>query len=627
MPKLQIPLPPRFFDHPGDPRIRWTNWKAQLDNFFCLTDLTLPADNKLNDQAKNAYLSSLLGSEGSRILMAHPVAATASTATYNDFSKKVSALFERPVNPVRAEFEFRSRKQGSNEPVGEYLTALRTLYSECKRPAEEEAHNLAMQLALGCYSQRTQEKLLTETEVNLDKFIQIIQADETAQASSAAIRNTNSTSTVAAVSKPGGHKKTQKLRKPCMGCGSTLHSYKDIKCPAVNKKCLNCDKPNHFSKMCKQKFKVNTVNINTTARSSNSEIYIDVQVSNNDNMTTLRMMIDTGSAISTLCDKTVKSFFGYAKLSPLEHSIHNFDGSIINQIKGTIPCKVTYKNREASTTMYVVPNTYPCILGRDLIQLLELNISGLSLSVNNIVEKSNSILSEFPNLTDPSHGTYPNYEHHIALSADAVPKVTKLRSIPLTRRDAVNAEIRNMEAQGIWSPVDKSSWQHAMVVVPKKDGQLRITTDLSPLNKYVIPDRYPLPTLSDILLNLKSASLFTRLDLKKAFYAIRLDEQSRLLTTTATPLGNYAYNCLVMDLTESSCVFQRLVCETLRIKLAMEDVSLYNLHRSPSLLHSATGPLTKGKPTAAYGPARNGKNIFSAYTLFLKQTTIVLLHC
>ena len=48
---------------------------------------------------------------------------------------------------VRAEYDFRNRKQGATETVTNYLTALRTLHIDCERP-EQESHNLAMQLAL-----------------------------------------------------------------------------------------------------------------------------------------------------------------------------------------------------------------------------------------------------------------------------------------------------------------------------------------------------------------------------------------------------------------------------------------------------------------------------------------------
>ena len=122
----------------------------------------------------------------------------------------MGCLFEQPTNPIRAEYEFHSRKQGATETVTEYLMAPGTLHIDCERP-DQELHNLVMQLALGCHDQRTQEKLPTETTVDLDRFIQIMQADETAQASSAAIRHNHTI--IAAVNKsrpksehPGQHR-------------------------------------------------------------------------------------------------------------------------------------------------------------------------------------------------------------------------------------------------------------------------------------------------------------------------------------------------------------------------------------------------------------------------------------
>ena len=94
--KLTIPLPAHFMKYPGDTKVRWSNWLAQLRNFFTLTDLTLPSSSKLTDQAKNAYLSALLGTEGARILMANPIAASADTATFAQFSADVSTFFRMP---------------------------------------------------------------------------------------------------------------------------------------------------------------------------------------------------------------------------------------------------------------------------------------------------------------------------------------------------------------------------------------------------------------------------------------------------------------------------------------------------------------------------------------------------
>ena len=99
--------------------------EGPVEQFFVFTNLTLSDGNALTDAAKNA---SLLGTEGSHILLAHPFATQAATLSYNAFSQAVGQLFERPTYPVRAEFEFRSRKQGACETVAENLTALALLY-------------------------------------------------------------------------------------------------------------------------------------------------------------------------------------------------------------------------------------------------------------------------------------------------------------------------------------------------------------------------------------------------------------------------------------------------------------------------------------------------------------------
>ena len=133
-----------------------------------------------------------------------------------------------------------------------------------------------MQLALGCYNQRTQEKLLTETVVDLDRFVQIMQADETAQASSAVIRH-DSTIIAAAnpprsKSEPSDQRRTRRkspprtIHKPCLGCGQNTHCHKDRKCPAFNKTCTFCKRLHHFSSVCLKKHNnasVKYVTINT----------------------------------------------------------------------------------------------------------------------------------------------------------------------------------------------------------------------------------------------------------------------------------------------------------------------------------------------------------------------------
>ena len=99
---------------------------------------------------------------------------------------------------------------------------------------------------------------------------------------------------------------------------------------------------------------------------------------------------------------------------------------------------------------------------------------------------------------------------------------------------------------GIWSPTAKSKCAHGMVVASKKDGGVRITSDLFPLNKFIIPDRHPLPLIEDLI---------SKLDLRKGYYHIKLDEDSWRYTAIMTPLGLMAYNRLPMGLQDAAAVF------------------------------------------------------------------------
>ncbi len=113
-----------------------------------------------------------------------------------------------------------------------------------------------------------------------------------------------------------------------------------------------------------------------------------------------------------------------------------------------------------------------------------------------------------------------------------------------------------MDEQGIWEPITTSRWVHPLVTVEKEDGKVRITTDFTPLNKHIIPERHPIPRIKDLFLELSGAKVFSKLDLSKAYFHVPLDEESKDLTTTMTPLGLWRYNRLPAGLTDSASAFQ-----------------------------------------------------------------------
>ena len=82
--------------------------------------------------------------------------------------------------------------QGENETVNDYITALCTLVADCDiQDNISESRQLAMQLVIGCRAKLSQEKLLAEQTADLDKFLTIMRADESATQTTAAMQQEN----------------------------------------------------------------------------------------------------------------------------------------------------------------------------------------------------------------------------------------------------------------------------------------------------------------------------------------------------------------------------------------------------------------------------------------------------
>jgi hypothetical protein len=67
----------------------------------------------------------------------------------------------------------------------------------------------------------------------------------------------------------------------------------------------------------------------------------------------------------------------------------------------------------------------------------------------------------------------------------------------------------------------------------------RLVIDFSPLTNVIQAPPAILPDVNSSLQALQNCALYTALDLKYAYLALRIDEESRELTTFLTPTGKY----------------------------------------------------------------------------------------
>jgi hypothetical protein len=74
--------------------------------------------------------------------------------------------------------------------------------------------------------------------------------------------------------------------------------------------------------------------------------------------------------------------------------------------------------------------------------------------------------------------------------------------------------------------------------VKKKDGTLRLCIDYRKLNKVTIKNKYPLPKINDLFVQVGGAKIFPKLDLQSSYHQVRIKDQDINKTTFHTRYTN-----------------------------------------------------------------------------------------
>ena len=130
------------------------------------------------------------------------------------------------------------------------------------------------------------------------------------------------------------------------------------------------------------------------------------------------------------------------------------------------------------------------------------------------------------------------HNYHITLEPKVPPVVHAPRRVPIQSKDKLQVELCEMESQGIIARVTRpTDWVNSLVIREKEYGRLWSCLDPKDLNKAIKREHHPTPIFEQITPKLAGAKLFSKLDARNGYWNVKLDEESRYLTTFNTPFG------------------------------------------------------------------------------------------
>ena len=400
--------------------------------------------------------------------------------------------------------------------------------------------------------------------------------------------------------------------KLCPRCSSE-RCTQGTRCPANGKRCSSCGKMNHFARACRVPKKRNTVGrfddhgdseteelkciivgkIENQNGSSNLETTVMVRgIANQQSGVPIKLITDSGVS------KTLLNYNDWAAIKQ--------QSELVKTSKGFRPYGTAYKlpiigrahvtltaeaGAKISTWVYVVKDKKEqSLLGKsdgERLRIIKLNPRGASEEVINQItqipkskqlaidpfledsKRSESFISEFPQLFSNRTGKFKGKPIKINIKADAVPIIQGAQRIPMHYLEPTKREIKHMlDEDIIEGPIileEPGTFLSNLVITDKKDkGSIRVTLDCQAVNNEIHPTHEPMPTVEELRHMFKGSEVFSTVDMTNCYHQFEIEESARKLFAFRTPWGIYRYKRMVQGTSPASSEIQKRIRETIK---------------------------------------------------------------
>jgi hypothetical protein len=148
------------------------------------------------------------------------------------------------------------------------------------------------------------------------------------------------------------------------------------------------------------------------------------------------------------------------------------------------------------------------------------------------------------------------YDHKIQLEKDGASELGY--SLLYHQSTAELEEVKRYLVENLakgFIETSQAPFASPILFVKKPTGGLRFCIDYRKLNRLTKKDRYPLLLIDETLARLAQAKIFTKLDIRQAFYRIRMHPDSEELTMFRTRYGAYKCKILPFGLTNRPATY------------------------------------------------------------------------
>ena len=130
------------------------------------------------------------------------------------------------------------------------------------------------------------------------------------------------------------------------------------------------------------------------------------------------------------------------------------------------------------------------------------------------------------------------WDHAIEIKERFIPRKEKVYPLSREEREKVREFVKKqLRKEYIWP--SKSPQTVPVFFVEKKDGKKWMVQDYRYLNEWTIKNNYPLSLISDVLENIGTKRVFTKMDLRWRYNNVRIKEGNEWKVAFATLEGSF----------------------------------------------------------------------------------------